>query len=167
MTNYTDTIREAITSALDAIRAAQKEVFAHANQQRESLIELLAEMRDTANVIHDMSGICEGAGSALIDIAEESAHVADVMNESTYDFDLVPNGSYEGLVGFCDECGREIRADEKYNALGNDDFVCSDCMDERDAEAEPDTTETEPAATADHDSTDDEGTDAVEETVEA
>lgn len=167
MTNYTDTIREAITSALDTIRAAQKEAFAHANQQRESLIELLTEMRGTANVIHDMSGICEGAGSALIDIAEESAHVADVMNESTYDFDLIPEGSYEGLIGFCDECGREIRADEEYDTLGRDDFVCSDCMDGRDSKTESDTAETEPAATAGRDSIDDEGTDVVEETVEA
>ena len=166
MTNYTDTIREAITSALDTIRAAQKEAFAHANQQRVSLIELLTEMRNTANVIHDMSGICEEAGSTLIDIAEESAHVADVMNESTYDFDLVPEGSYEGLIGFCDECGREIRADERYDTLGHDDFVCSDCMDERDSKTETDTAEIEPAA-ADHDSTDGEGTDVVEETVEA
>ena len=131
MITYPNTIREAITSALDAIRAAQKEAFAYANQQRVALIELLAAMRGTARVIHDVSDICEEAGVALLDIAEDNAHVAEVMNDSTYEFDLLPMGSYEGLSGFCGECGREIRADEEYDTLGYGDYICGNCMTER------------------------------------
>lgn len=161
MTNYSNTIREAITSALGTIRAAQQEAFAYANQQKASLVELLIKMRDTAHAIHDMSAVCGDAGAALLDIAKDSVHVAEAMDDSTYDFDLIPEGSYEGLVGFCDECGREIRADEKYDALDNGDLICSDCM------TEPDTAETEPAAVTDSNPTDSESVDVVEETVEA
>jgi len=136
MNAYTNSIREAITSAIDAIRTAQKEAFTYANQQRATLIELLAEMRGTARVIHDVSDICEEAGVALLDIAEDNAHVAEVMNDSTYEFDLLPMGSYEGLSGFCGECGREIRADEEYDTLGYGDYICGNCMTERE-QAEP------------------------------
>ena len=161
MTNYTNTIREAITSALDAIRTAQKEAFAHANQQRVALIELLADMRGTARVIRDVSDICEEAGVALLDIAEDNAHVAEVMHDSTYEFDLLPMGSYEGLSGFCGECGREIRIDEEYDTLGYGDYICGNCMTEREAEpvelaepveeeqTEPNTAETEPTTLTD------------------
>lgn len=155
MTTYTNTIREAITSALDAIRTAQKEAFAHANQQRAALIELLAEMRGTARVIHDVSEICEEAGVALLDIAEDNAHVAEVMHDSTHDFDLLPAGSYEGLAGFCDECGREIRIDEEYDTLGYGDYICGNCMTEREAEpveeeqTDPNVAETEPSILTD------------------
>lgn len=155
MTNYTNTIREAVTSALDAIRAAQKEAFAYANQQRVALIELLAEMRGTARVIHDVSEICEEAGVALLDVAEDNAHVAEVMHDSTYEFDLLPMGSYEGLSGFCGECGREIRIDEEYDTLGYGDYICGNCMTEREAEpveeeqTEPNVAETEPTTLTD------------------
>ena len=164
MNAYTNTIREAITSALDAIRTAQKEAFTHANQQRVALIELLADMRGTARVIHDVSEICEEAGVALLDIAEDNAHVAEVMHDSTYEFDLLPAGSYEGLVGFCDECGREIRTDEPHETIGYDEYICGNCMFERENEpvesvelaepveeeqTEPNTAETEPTAITD------------------
>lgn len=161
MNAYTNTIREAITSAIDVIRAAQKEAFAYANQQRVALIELLAQMRGTARVIHDVSEICEEAGVALLDIAEDNAHVAEVMHDSTYEFDLLPMGSYEGLSGFCGECGREIRADEEYDTLGYGDYICGNCMTEREAEpvepaepveeeqTEPNVAETEPTAITD------------------
>lgn len=161
MNAYTNTIRETITSAVDAIRTAQKEAFAYANQQRATLYELLAEMRCTARVIRDVSDICEEAGVALLDIAEDNARVAEVMHDSTYEFDLLPEGSYEGLAGFCDECGREIRIDEVYDTLSYDEYICGTCMTEREAEpvefaepaeeeqTEPNVAETEPTTLTD------------------
>jgi hypothetical protein len=161
MNAYTNTIRETITSAIDAIRTAQKEAFAYANQQRATLFELLAEMRGTARVIRDVSDICEEAGVALLDIAEDNAHVAEVMNDSTYEFDLLPEGSYEGLAGFCDECGREIRIDEEYDTLGYGEYICGNCLTEREDEpveeaepveeeqTEPNVAETEPTTLTD------------------
>lgn len=136
MNTYTNSIREAITSALNTIRAAQREAFANANRQKATLLELLAEMRNTACVIQDMSDICEEAGVALLDIAEDSAHVAEVMDDSTHEFDLIPKGSYEGFVGFCGECGREIRADEEYDTIGYNEYICGDCMNKGEQQEE-------------------------------
>ena len=130
MTNYVANIHEALTSAVTAIREAQAAMYAQANAQRVALIELISNMRGTARNLNDISQIVGEAGTVLLDIGEDMAEMADKVNESTYDFTCLPEGSYEGFVGMCEECGHEIRADENYDEIGVFEYVCQHCMTE-------------------------------------
>ena len=130
MTNYVANIHEALTSAVNAIREAQAAMYAEANAQRVALIELISNMRGTARLLGDMSQVVGDTGATLMDIGEDMAEMADKVNESTYDFTCLPEGSYEGFVGMCEECGHEIRIDEDYDEIGAFEYVCQRCMTE-------------------------------------
>ena len=125
MTNYASTIHEALTSAVNAIREAQAAMYAEANAQRVALIELISNTRGTARSLNDIAQVVGGTGATLMDIGEDMAEMADKVNESTYDFNALPEGSYEGFVGMCEECGHEIRIDEEYDETGAFEYVYS------------------------------------------
>ena len=143
MANYVANFHEALSATLTAIREAQAEMYAEANGQRQQLRDLLASMRGTARNFHDISQIVGEAGMALLDISEDMAEMADKIHESTYDFTYLPEGSYEGFVGICEECGREVRADEEYDTVGVLEYVCQHCateiVDEVQLDTEPNT----------------------------
>ena len=130
MANYVANIHEALSATLTAIREAQAAMYAEANAQRVSLLELLASMRGTARNLNDVSAIVGETGVALMNISEDMSDVADKVNESTYDFTYLPEGSYEGFVGICEECGHEIRADEEFDTVGVFEYVCQHCATE-------------------------------------
>ena len=143
MANYVANIHEALSATLTAIREAQAAMYAEANEQRQQLRELLASMRGHARAMSDLGNLVGEASVALYDIGEEMNEVADSVHDSTLDFGLVPEGDYQGLVGFCDECGREVRVGDQYD-IECGEVICGDCLYELeqldDALTEPETT---------------------------
>lgn len=143
MTNYVANIHEALSATLTAIREAQAAMYAQANEQRQQLRDLLASMRGHARAMSDLGNIVGEASVVLYDIGEEMNEVADSVHDSTLDFGLVPEGDYQGLVGFCDECGREVRVGDNYD-FECGEVICADCVAELealdDALTQPETT---------------------------
>lgn len=143
MTNYVANIHEALSATLTAIREAQTAMYAQANEQRQQLRDLLASMRGHARAMSDLGNIVGEASVVLYDIGEEMNEVADSVHDSTLDFGLVPEGDYQGLVGFCDECGREVRVGDHYD-FECGEVICADCIAELeeldDALTQPETT---------------------------
>lgn len=140
MTNYVATIHEALSATLTAIKEAQAAMYAEANTQRQQLRDLLASMRGHARAMSDLGNIVGEASVVLYDIGEDMNEVADAVHDSTLDFGLVPEGDYQGLIGFCEECGREVRAGDQYEVECGE-VICADCLYELeqpdDALAEP------------------------------
>ena len=143
MTNYVANIHEALSATLTAIREAQTAMYTQANEQRQQLRDLLASMRGHARAMSDLGNIVGEASVVLYDIGEEMNEVADSVHDSTLDFGLVPEGDYQGLVGFCDECGREVRVGDHYD-FECGEVICADCIAELeeldDALTQPETT---------------------------
>ena len=143
MANYVANIHEALSATLTAIREAKAAMYAEANEQRQQLRELLASMRGHARAMSDLGNIVGEASVVLYDIGEEMNEVADAVHDSTLDFGLVPEGDYQGLVGFCDECGREVRVGDNYE-IECGEVICADCVAELealdDALTQPETT---------------------------
>jgi hypothetical protein len=104
-------------------------MYAQANEQRQQLRDLLASMRGHARAMSDLGNIVGEASVVLYDIGEEMNEVADSVHDSTLDFGLVPEGDYQGLVGFCDECGREVRVGDNYD-IECGEVICADCIAE-------------------------------------
>ena len=129
MANYVANIHEALTATINAICEAQTAMYAEANQQRQQLRDLLASMRGHARAMSDLGNLVGEASVALYDIGERMNEVADVVHDSTLDFSLVPEGDYQGLVGFCEECGREVRVGDNYE-IECGEIVCADCVAE-------------------------------------
>ena len=145
MTNYTTiltSVKDALTTAVDTIKSAQKALFEQANTEKANLIKLLGEMAETKAAIGTLGDICGDAGDALITISDDQLEVADKIS-NVIDFNDIPYAGYQNFVEFCDECGDEILVGEKYDTDGKGYFKCANCIAQEAADAKAETTDEE------------------------
>lgn len=128
-TIYT-TIRKLFDSALSEVVALNTDLLTRANTERSEMLALITRMRATQGDIRMLGNVCSEMAAELSDIYCEANDIAnkigDALDEPTT---LCPETPYENLVGFCEECGKEVT----YEDLGycydpeDDSVVCGDC----------------------------------------
>ena len=140
MTNYTTiltSVKDALNTAVDTIKSAQKALFEQANTEKANLLKLLQEMADTRHAIGTLGTICGDAGEALCFMGDDTLDIAEKIG-NVIDFNDIPVAGYQEFVEFCDECGEEILVGENYETDGKGYFACADCVaaKEEDTKAE-------------------------------
>jgi hypothetical protein len=145
MTNYTTiltSVKDALNTAVDTIKSAQKALYEQANTEKYNLIKLLQEMAETKAAIGTLGTICGDAGDALLTLSDGQLEVVDKIS-NVIDFNDIPCAAYQEFVEFCDECGDEILVGEEYDTDGKGYFKCANCiaMEEEDTKAESDEAE--------------------------
>ena len=141
MTNYTTiltSVKDALNTAVDTIKSAQKALFAQANTEKANLIALLNEMAETKSAIGTLGNNSGEAGNALLTSSDGQLGVAEKISD-VIDYTDIPVASYENFVAFCDDCGKEILVDEEYSrdssvTLCNECFVKNIAKEEEEAE---------------------------------
>ena len=144
-------VKDALTSAINAVANAQKALFAQANTEKASLIALLQEMAATRKTVIDLAAIAGEAGSSLLDIEEMGMDVSEKIFEVLAMDEDVPAGPYETFVEWCDDCGKEIHNSDVYTTDGKGFYQCEECAQlateaEADEDAEDETDESEQIA---------------------
>ena len=130
-------VKDALTSAINAVANAQKALFAQANTEKASLIALLQEMAATRKTVIDLATIAGEAGSSLLDIEELGMDVGEKIFEVLAMDEDVPAGPYETFVEWCDDCGKELHTSDTYTTDGKGFYQCEECA-KLAAEAEAD-----------------------------
>lgn len=131
MNTIYNSIRKLFDSALSEIVARNTDLLARANAEREEMLSLVARMRATQADIRALGDVCSEMAAELSDIYCDAqdivAKIADTLDEPTT---LCPVTPYENLVGFCEECGKEVTyEDVGYQYDPEDDSViCGDCI---------------------------------------
>lgn len=132
-------VKDALSSAINAVANAQKALFAQANTEKASLIALLQEMAATRKTVIDLATIAGEAGSSLLDIEELGMDVGEKIFEVLAMDEDVPAGPYETFVEWCDDCGKELHISDAYATDGKGFYQCEECAKlATEAEAEPD-----------------------------
>ena len=127
MTETMTLLKNSLTDALTAVRDTAKALRVKADADRETLLALLAGMRETSHEMAQLAEICGEAGDLLIETSEETYRVVDVVNDSLSGTDLIPECSYETFYAYCAECGCELTTDDDV-AFGDDgEVLCPDC----------------------------------------
>lgn len=130
---------DALTSAFSTLTAeianAQKEIFASANEHRKTFLAALAGMRQAEADARTFARMLDRVVEPLAGISYECDTIGDRIIDAINEPDMCPQSNFEDVVGYCDECGKELTV--------NDDFtdtfaglVCADCLAEMEAEDE-------------------------------
>ena len=139
----TETIALLKTSLADTLRVVRDTAEAlrmKADADRETLLALIAGMRETSHEMAQLAEICGEAGDLLHETSEETYRVVDVVNDSLSSADVIPECSYEKFYAYCAECGCELTTDDDIAYNDADEVICADCaafletMDEMDEE---------------------------------
>ena len=120
-------VKDALTSAVNAVANAQKTLFAQANTEKASLITLLQEMAATRKTVIDLAAIAGEAGNSLLGIEEIGAGVGERIFEVLAMDEDVPVGPYETFVEWCDDCGKEIHDGDAYTTDNKGFYLCEEC----------------------------------------
>lgn len=126
----TETIALLKTSLVDTLRVVRdtaKALRTKADADRETLLALLAGMRETSHEMAQLAEICGEAGDLLIETSEETYCVVDVVNDSLSGTDIIPECSYEKFYAYCAECGCELTVDDDVAFGDYDEVLCPDC----------------------------------------
>ena len=128
-------IHTAFDEFVSAMKSMKLTLIQQADAEREELLSLRARMRDTQNDLFELGGLADDASDAISEVADSSCHCADLIGD-VLDIGLVPECSYEDLVGFCAVCGRAITSTDEYDIDEDDEMLCADCADRREVENE-------------------------------
>ena len=127
MTETIALLKTSLADTLRVVRDAAKALRVKADADRETLLALLAGMRETSHEMGQLADICAEAGDLLIETSEETYRVVDVVNDSLSGTDLIPECSYETFYAYCAECGCELTTGDDV-AFGDDgEVLCPDC----------------------------------------
>ena len=133
-------IHTAFDEFVSAMKSMKLTLIQQADAEREELLSLRARMRDTQNDLYELGGLADDASDAISEVADGSCHCADLIGD-VLDIGLVPECSYEDLVGYCAVCGRTITSGDDYDVDEDDEMLCADCAahckDEDKDESEP------------------------------
>ena len=133
-------IHTALNEFVSAMESMKLTLIQQADAEREELLSLHARMRDTQNDLYELGGLADDASDAISEVADGSCHCADLIGDML-DIGLVPECSYEDLVGYCAVCGRTITSGDDYEVDEDDEMLCADCAahckDEDKDESEP------------------------------
>ena len=128
-------IHTAFDEFVSAMKSMKLTLIQQADAEREELLSLRARMRDTQNDLYELGGLADDASDAISEVADGSCHCADLIGD-VLDIGLVPECSYEDLVGYCAVCGRAITSTDEYDIDEDDEMLCADCADRREVENE-------------------------------
>jgi hypothetical protein len=129
MTETIALLQTSLTDALTAVRDTAKALRVKADADRETLLALIAGMRETSHEMAQLAEICGGAGDLLIETSEETYRVVDVVNDSLSGADVIPECSYEKFYAYCAECGCELTTDDDIAYNDANEVICADCAD--------------------------------------
>ena len=134
-------IHTALDELVSAMKAMKLTLIQQADAEREELLSLHARMRDTQNDLFELGDLADEASDAISEVADGSCHCAELIGD-VLDIGLVPECSYEDLVGYCAVCGRTITSADDYDVDEDDEMLCADCAAHREDE---DKDESEPS----------------------
>lgn len=126
-------IHTALNEFVSAMESMKLTLIKQADAEREELLSLHARMRDTQNDLFELGGLADEAYDAIGEVADSSCHCADLIGD-VLDIGLVPECSYEDLVGYCAVCGRTITSADDYDVDEDDEMLCADCAAHREDE---------------------------------
>lgn len=127
MTETIALLKTSLAETLATVRDAAKVLRVKADADRETLLALIAGMRETSHEMAQLAEICGEAGDLLIETSEETYRVVDVVNDSLSGTDIIPECSYETFYAYCAECGCELTTGDDV-AFGDDgEVLCPDC----------------------------------------
>lgn len=126
MTRFNE-LTDSLNATLKEMVKLSKEMTAKADAKKASILVMLQELGEIRNDIHTISTICDQTGAALFDMADVCDTVTENIDESFYNFEGLPEGSYETFVGFCDECGKELHCGDDFEQIDSLNILCADC----------------------------------------
>jgi hypothetical protein len=129
MTETIALLKTSLTDALTAVRDTAKALRVKADADRETLLALIAGMRETSHEMAQLAEICGEAGDLLHETSEETYRVVDVVNDSLSGADVIPECSYEKFYAYCAECGCELTTDDDIAFNDANEVICADCAD--------------------------------------
>ena len=127
MTETIALLKTSLAETLTAVRDAAKTMRAKADADRETLLALIAGMRETSRDMAQLAMVCEEAGDLLHETSAETYRVVDVVNDSLSGADVIPECSYEKFYAYCAECGCELTTDDDIAYNDADEVICADC----------------------------------------
>ena len=138
-------IHTALNEFVNAMESMKRTLIKQADAEREELLSLHARMRDTQNDLFELGGLADDAYDTIGEVADGSCHCAELIGD-VLDIGLVPECSYEDLVGYCAVCGRTITSADDYDVDEDDEMLCADCAARKEDEDEDeDKDESEPS----------------------
>ena len=123
-------INNSLTDALNAINALSNDLVSSINQKKNTVIEILASIKEDYTTMKDLGKICGTAGSALLDISESCSGVCDVVANNILDIDGIPCGSVATFVDYCANCGEELHIADLPTTIDGE-ILCASCAEER------------------------------------
>lgn len=129
MTETIALLKTSLADTLRVVRDTAQALRVKADADRETLLALIAGMRDTSHEMALLAEICGEAGDLLHETSEETYRVVDVVNDSLSGADIIPECSYEKFYGYCAECGCELTTDDDIAYNDADQPICADCAD--------------------------------------
>lgn len=127
MTNKLNAISENLTAAVQGIADLTRDVIRTADEKKASILSLLVDLGEARNTLSALSSLCKAATSSLSTIGADSARVSDIIDDSFYSFEGLPEGSYASFVGFCDDCGKELHNGDSFEANQPFGVICAEC----------------------------------------
>ena len=128
-------IHTALDEFVSAMESMKRTLIKQADAEREELLSLHARMRDTQNDLFELGGLADDAYDTIGEVADGSCHCAELIGD-VLDIGLVPECSYEDLVGYCAVCGRTITSGDDYEVDEDDEMLCADCAARKEDEDE-------------------------------
>ena len=128
-------IHTALNEFVNAMESMKRTLIKQADAEREELLSLHARMRDTQNDLFELGGLADDAYDTIGEVADGSCHCAELIGD-VLDIGLVPECSYEDLVGYCEVCGRTITSADDYDVDEDDEMLCVDCAARKEDEDE-------------------------------
>lgn len=129
MTETIALLKTSLADTLRVVRDTAQALRVKADADRETLLALIAGMRETSHEMAQLAEICGEAGDLLHETSEETYRVVDVVNDSLSSADIIPECSYEKFYGYCAECGCELTTDDDIAYNDADEVICADCAD--------------------------------------
>jgi hypothetical protein len=127
MTETIALLKTSLAEALATVRDTAKALRVKADADRETLLALIAGMRETSHEMAQLAEICGEAGDLLHETSEETYRVVDVVNDSLSGMDIIPECSYEKFYAYCAECGCELTTDDDVAFGDYGEVLCPDC----------------------------------------
>lgn len=128
MTNKLNAISENLTAAVKGIADLTRDVIRTADEKKASILALLVDLGEARNTLSALSNLCKTATTSLSTIGADSARVSDIIDDSFYSFEGLPEGSYASFVGFCDDCGKELHNGDSFEANQPFGVICDECV---------------------------------------
>lgn len=132
-----------LTSAINSINDLQKDLFKQANDQKTSLLALLAQMHETYMTLKELSAMCKLAGTALLASGDTGIQFAHKVEATLDAFDEIPSGDFATFVDFCEVCGKELHTGDAYAPFAPFDIVCGSCIADIKTNLDPEETPVE------------------------